>query len=425
MKIKGFIKAFFTTIILMNLVLLYAQTTKVLWIGNSYTSVNNLPQVVRDIALSAGDTVEFDSNAPGGYTFQNHSTNATTIQKIKSQKWNFVVLQAQSQEPSFPPTQVQSQTMPYAHFLDSLVRDNDSCTETIFYMTWGRKYGDQSNCAGYPPLCTFKGMQARLRDSYLQMANDNHAIVAPAGMAWQKSWETDSLINLWSSDNSHPSMAGTYLTACVFYAAIFRKSPIGISYSPLGNQATTTFLQTVAHHTVFDSLSNWNIGTYLPIANFLAATDSSWNSYVFQNNSKNYTSALWNFGDSTQLSTIGNHTYNAAGNYTVKLYVYDDCGNVDSTAKNILITAATEVKPVFNENNISVFPNPTKSKLITVIVNSKSIGSEFKIVNILGATVISGYCLQMHTQLDLSSLKAGFYFLEINNKRLKIELLSE
>ncbi|OJV27779.1 MAG: hypothetical protein BGO32_11025 [Bacteroidetes bacterium 37-13] len=226
-----------------------------LWIGNSYTSVNNLPQVFYNLSLSGGDSVMFDSNALGGYTFQNHSANATTIQKIQSQKWNYVVLQAQSQEPSFPPMQVQSQTMPYAHLLDSLVVDNDSCTETVFYMTWGRKYGDQSNCAGYPPLCTFTGMQARLRESYLQMANDNHAIVSAAGMAWKKSWQTDSLINLWSSDNSHPSVAGTYLTACVFYATIFRKPPIGLSYSPIGDSATTAFLQTIAHHTVFDSLA--------------------------------------------------------------------------------------------------------------------------------------------------------------------------
>lgn len=53
-----------------------------LWIGNSYTSVNNLPQVFYNLSLSGGDSVMFDSNALGGYTFQNHSANATTIQKI-------------------------------------------------------------------------------------------------------------------------------------------------------------------------------------------------------------------------------------------------------------------------------------------------------------------------------------------------------
>lgn len=43
-------------------------TKKVLFLGNSYTAVNNLPQMMADVAVSAGDTLWFDSNTPGGYT---------------------------------------------------------------------------------------------------------------------------------------------------------------------------------------------------------------------------------------------------------------------------------------------------------------------------------------------------------------------
>jgi hypothetical protein len=39
---------------------------KVLFLGNSYTAVNNLPQMVADVASSAGDNLWFDSNTPGG-----------------------------------------------------------------------------------------------------------------------------------------------------------------------------------------------------------------------------------------------------------------------------------------------------------------------------------------------------------------------
>lgn len=415
-------KIFSTTIILLSSVFLFAQQTQVLWIGNSYTSVNNLPQVFYNLSLSGGDSVMFDSNAPGGYTFQNHSVNATTIQKIQSQKWNFVVLQAQSQEPSFPPMQVQAQTMPYAHILDSLITNNDSCTETVFYMTWGRKYGDQSNCAGYPPLCTFTGMQARLRDSYLQMANDNHAIVSAAGMAWQKSWQTDSLINLWSSDNSHPSVAGTYLTACVFYATIFRKSPIGLSYSPIGDSATTVFLQTVAHHTVFDSLATWNIGAYLPKADFTATIDSSWMKYYFQNLSQQYQTATWNFGDNTPNTSTSTHTFSASGNYTVKLYVTDACGNVDSISKTISVTAPSSIGKTQEIESVRVFPNPSQNGQITLSVNAHLQNSKFSLVNILGAEVLSGTCVREETKIDISTLPSGLYFLQLNGKSFKVNL---
>lgn len=43
------------------------RTRKVLFLGNSYTEVNNLPQIIANAALSAGDTMLFDSHTPGGY----------------------------------------------------------------------------------------------------------------------------------------------------------------------------------------------------------------------------------------------------------------------------------------------------------------------------------------------------------------------
>ena len=60
----------------------YSQDHKkltALFLGNSYTYVNNLPQVISDLALANGDTLVFDSNCPGGYTFQNHFYDATSV----------------------------------------------------------------------------------------------------------------------------------------------------------------------------------------------------------------------------------------------------------------------------------------------------------------------------------------------------------
>ena len=91
---------------------------KVLFLGNSYTGVNNLPQMIANVALSVGDSLIFDSNTPGGYTLQGHSTNTTSLSKIAVGDWDFVVLQEQSQLPSFPDGQVQSSVFPFARALD-------------------------------------------------------------------------------------------------------------------------------------------------------------------------------------------------------------------------------------------------------------------------------------------------------------------
>jgi hypothetical protein len=107
----------------------------------------------------------------------NHAeANSSTMQKIRQQDWDFVILQAQSNEPSFPPYQAANEVYPYAQALVDSISANDSCTEPVFYMTWGRKYGDTSvNGQQYPIISTYLGMQQRLRESYLEMGMNHDA----------------------------------------------------------------------------------------------------------------------------------------------------------------------------------------------------------------------------------------------------------
>lgn len=74
-----------------------AQQTSVLFLGNSYTSVNDLPGLVQQLALSMGDTVNVQMVAPGGFTLYEHSTTLASIDAINAQAWDFVVMQEQSQ----------------------------------------------------------------------------------------------------------------------------------------------------------------------------------------------------------------------------------------------------------------------------------------------------------------------------------------
>ncbi|MBP8034445.1 MAG: T9SS type A sorting domain-containing protein [Bacteroidia bacterium] len=240
------------------------KTLKVLFLGNSYTYVNNLPQLIKDIALANGDTLLFDSNCPGGHTFNNHFNNATSLSKINAQAWDCVILQAQSQEPSFSPGQVAAQTLPYAIKLDSSIKNNNNCSETVFYETWGRKNGDASNCGSYPPICTYLGMQDRLRASYKLFADTTQSVMAPAGEAWRKSIAQNPTLELYSSDQSHPSLEGSYLTACVFYETLFHKSVLSNTYTAGVSSTNVNFLQQIAHDVVNDSLLTWNIGKYNP-----------------------------------------------------------------------------------------------------------------------------------------------------------------
>src|SRR5256712_3057541 len=74
--------------------------TRVLFIGNSYTYVNDLPAMFAGLARSGGHRVETAMVAEGGATLAEHAASAATSAAITSKKWDVVVLQEQSEIPS-------------------------------------------------------------------------------------------------------------------------------------------------------------------------------------------------------------------------------------------------------------------------------------------------------------------------------------
>jgi len=325
------------------------QTKDVLFVGNSYTFYNDLPEMVKQIALSFGDTLNYESSTPGGASFGMHATNTTTISKINQQVWDYVVLQAQSQEPSLSTHYVITNVYPAVQSLIDIIENNSTCIDPMFFMTWGRKYGDASNCAPWPPVCTYLGMQQQLRLRYLDFSFTHDASCSPVGMAWKESISQDSTLNLYSPDNSHPSVYGTYLSACTFYASIFKNSPLGTTYIPNGiDTVTASFLQDIASNTVLDSLSIWNIFnadfTYNQIGD----------SVSFMNLSSNYESVVWDFGDG-QVSIDENplHTYDFPGTYTVTLSVFTNDSCVSETVSSeINLSFSTSIPTINVEKKI-------------------------------------------------------------------------
>jgi hypothetical protein len=342
------------------LLIIAQQKKEVLFIGNSYTYVNDLPNLVKEIALSFGDTLIHDSSTPGGANFNGHSSSAQTLAKINQQQWDYVVLQAQSQELSFSPFQVASDSYPYAEILVDSIFANSSCTEPLFFMTWGRKYGDQSNCQFYPPVCTYLGMQQRLRESYLDMTFTHNTSCSPVGMAWKKSIEIDSTLNLYSSDNSHPSIYGSYLAACTFYASIFKKSAVGSTYWPNAiDSASAYILQQIGSSTVLDSLGVWNV--FNADFGFQQYNDS----ISFINLSSNYESVFWDFGDGiTSTDENPTHKFTLNGSYTVILTAITNAACIEDTQT---ISITVNINTVIDELKV-----PNQLLYVTDVLGRKT-----------------------------------------------------
>jgi hypothetical protein len=64
---------------------------------------------------------------------------------------------------------------------------------------------------------------------------------------------------LWQDDASHPSTAGTYLAACVFYAAVFRQSPDGLEFTAGLPADSAAILQKVAAQEVLAHPGMWGL----------------------------------------------------------------------------------------------------------------------------------------------------------------------
>ena len=391
----------------------YSKKINVLFLGNSYTYVNSLPAIIYSLAIANGDTLLYDSNTPGGYTFLNHFNDLTSKAKINLAPWKYVVLQAQSQEPSFSTNQVNTQTLPYALKLDSLIKVNNACTNTVFYETWGRKNGDASNCASFPPVCTYLGMQNRLKLAYKKFADTCSAVMSPAGEAFRKSIALNPSLELYQLDESHPSLEGSYLTACVFYEVLFQKSVLSNTFISSVNSSTATFLQQVAHDVVNDSLAVWNIGKNLPWADYTFNPIAGMN---YQFNSKSPTlNNKWYFGDATTSTQVNpSHAYSIAGTYTVSHVVSNGCKK-DSVSKIVQISSTGISVNSLNEN-IFIYPNPTKNYLtIDGLTDFENKNSFLEIRNMLGQVILK---LDYTKVIDLRQLENGLYFLKIVNKQM-------
>lgn len=389
-------------LILISIFSFSQQKKKVLFIGNSYTYVNNLPQLLSNIALSKSDSIFYDSSTPGGSTFSSHCLNSVTWQKIRSQKWDVVVLQAQSQEPSYSPANVMSQVYPFAKQLTDSIRANNACTEVMFFMTWGRKNADMDYCSTYTPVCTYNGMQARLRESYMMFKDSFMTSIAPVGVAWKTFRNSYPLVDLYSPDESHPSLQGSYLAACVFYSSIFKKTTVASAYNPSLPVNELLNLQTIAASTVLDSMEIWNLESVHPKADFTYSVNSQF-TYAFTNNSKNANSFSWSFG-----SAIKNpqYTFPGAGTYTVQLKAFNSCSS-DSIAKTVSLTGIKE---------ITEQPAPKISlddNIIQITFNNDFLKKNISIFSSEGKLIFNEISNENTLIIDKNKIQHGLYILSI------------
>lgn len=207
--------------LLLPFVLQLPKPTRVLFIGNSYTYFNNLPQLLAGLAASAkpSQVIETEMVTVGGATLKSLWAGGKPQAALASGKWDYVVLQEQS-------------TLGLPKLVDNIPQVNDpknfheavrlidpeikkAGAKPLLYMTWARKDSPDK--------------QHLLTDAYQSIGKELGDTVVPVGLAWQAALKARPNLELHVADKSHPTPAGSYLAACVFYATLFGKSPEGLA----------------------------------------------------------------------------------------------------------------------------------------------------------------------------------------------------
>jgi hypothetical protein len=185
-----------------------SASLKVLFIGNSFTARNDLPGLIAKFAAARGKTLGHRLISAGGASLRTHWNAGEALKAIEGGQYDHIVLQEQSTLPVKNVKRMHENV----RLFDEAIKAAGS--RTVLYMTWARQHEPES--------------QQAIADAYTGIGRELGATVVPVGLAYQRLLGKHDQPVLHDKDQSHPTLAGSYLAACVFLAVLFGESPVGL-----------------------------------------------------------------------------------------------------------------------------------------------------------------------------------------------------
>lgn len=294
---------------------------KILFIGNSYTHYNNMPEIFEKIAKSKKIKIDVVMNAKSNHTFKMHCQRPEMFEAIKAEKWDYVILQGFSRELMHEKSIVDTATIPYFKRIMDSVYSNHSCTNVLLYMTWGYKNGFNNNQISL----TYDEMSNNIHNGYKYLSELYDLSIVPIGEVWRSFRKSNPEVDLYQEDGQHPNLIGSYLIASGFYSSIFKANPQG-GYIPKIDSTLASKIQGTAYKYVASNMDTFDLrrntlefnyertkkGDFIATgkANFPSADSLEW---VIENK---------------EISNNPDFKYKfkKAGTYFIKLVVFDECG---------------------------------------------------------------------------------------------------
>ncbi len=207
---------------------------KILFIGDSLTHYNEMPQIFARLCHAAGKKVTADRQTKGGTGIamfrEDPALWKTVSDKISSDKWDIIVYQPNRNNP------VMTEYFPYypwkeysaAKDLVELIVANGAIP--LQYSSFGvnKGYVTRSGCTKKMSRAEHTNLVTAYNAAVSEMLGSKTVYT---GATFNSLLAKDSKLGLYHTDNSHPSLAGSYLVAADFYTVIFGESPADIDYT--------------------------------------------------------------------------------------------------------------------------------------------------------------------------------------------------
>ncbi len=178
---------------------------RVLFLGNSLTYVNDLPELVRRLGAADGITIETRDESQPNFALEDHWNRPASRDALADGRWDVVVMQ---QGPS------------------------SLAASRTHLVAWARTWADAIRAAGARPALymvwpdtTRFAFFDDVALSYRTAATSSSSALYPAGEAWRAAWARDPRLPLYGTDGFHPSVMGSYLAALVIYRGMTGREP--------------------------------------------------------------------------------------------------------------------------------------------------------------------------------------------------------
>lgn len=214
---------------------------RVLIIGNALVSQNKMIEMLRDLAAAdpGAPPVFAVRYAPRGSKLIEAAQDDALRELLTDERWDHVVLQEHSQVVSRPSDRQKHKTGESATYFSAMARRAGA--RTALFVQGGYRDGD-----GKVDGDTYAAMQSRIADGYRAVNAGLRATSVPIASAWELAMQEQPEIDLWHRDGIRPSRAGSYLIACVLYAALTRRDPADLRFADDLERPRARALQDIA-----------------------------------------------------------------------------------------------------------------------------------------------------------------------------------